>query len=293
MSDRHFRYPIGAVLLALLAGVFVVDDGLREPVLAPLILAALGIMALQELLAMYATSLPGPLRAAALAAGTGMLAAAPLLSLAGGLQAGPAVVSLCGLLGGLLLLGLAVLARHWHGGDLKEELPALGLALMGLAAVAVPLALLQDLVLRLPRPLGIRWLLVVVLVAKLNDIGAYITGSNLPAHRKHALCPGISPGKSVEGAAGGLLLALAGAFALHRLLPPFSESLPLAGFLLVAAALGVAAQLGDLFASAVKRAAGTKDSGSLLPAFGGVLDLIDSLIFSGPAGAVLGLVLLV
>ena len=109
-----------------------------------------------------------------------------------------------------------------------------------------------------------------------SDAGAYFAGRALGMHK---LAPGISPGKTVEGLIGGLvaaggLAALATAAFFPEL--PFLYSIPLA---MVLAALGV---LGDLCESAMKRGAGAKDAGSIIPGHGGFLDRLDSLLFGAP-----------
>lgn len=109
-----------------------------------------------------------------------------------------------------------------------------------------------------------------------SDISAYYTGRLIG---KHKLAPKISPGKTWEGLVGGILAALTMATLAHfwffRDLP-LKWALPLAG---VMAMLGV---LGDLTESALKRGAGAKDAASLLPGHGGLLDRLDSLLFSAP-----------
>lgn len=112
-----------------------------------------------------------------------------------------------------------------------------------------------------------------------GDIAAIFAGK---AVGKHLLAPKISPKKTVEGSVANLLAAVAVAFALGRLLGlPDARSLG-AGF-----AVGILGQLGDLFESGLKRRAGVKDSGTLLPGHGGVLDRIDSVLFAAPAVALI------
>jgi phosphatidate cytidylyltransferase len=119
-----------------------------------------------------------------------------------------------------------------------------------------------------------------VITAKSCDIGAYLTGSLLG---KRKLIPRVSPGKTVAGAVGGLTLSLAVGITVMTLSGR--------GDLLFGACfgilLGLAAMFGDLAESVAKRCVGVKDSGSLLPAQGGILDLIDSLILAAPVGYVL------
>ncbi|MCJ7749555.1 MAG: phosphatidate cytidylyltransferase [Armatimonadetes bacterium] len=121
---------------------------------------------------------------------------------------------------------------------------------------------------------GFCWLVVLMLAVWGMDTAAYAVGKTLGRHK---LCPKISPGKTVEGAIGGLLAAVALTAGLGHWL-----GLPLAHGLILGASIGVAGQAGDLFESLLKRRAGVKDSGSLLPGHGGVLDRFDSLLFAAP-----------
>lgn len=112
------------------------------------------------------------------------------------------------------------------------------------------------------------------------DVGAYFAGR---AFGRHKLAVQVSPGKSIEGAVGGLLLTLllALALAVYLALPPVSTLWLLALVLLTTGA----SILGDLFESMVKRQAGVKDSGNLLPGHGGMLDRIDSITCALPVFA--------
>lgn len=121
---------------------------------------------------------------------------------------------------------------------------------------------------------GVALLSAVLLVTKLCDIGAYLIGSRFG---KTPLMPRISPKKSVEGAVGGLLFSVLGALACQPFLNFSYFHLVIIGF-----GLGILAQLGDLSESLLKRDCGVKDSGSLLPGLGGVLDSIDSVLFCAP-----------
>lgn len=123
---------------------------------------------------------------------------------------------------------------------------------------------------------GAAYLLMLVTTTALSDVGAYIFGK---AFGQHALAPEISPGKTVEGSFGGLLLSALGALGfgvwLHLSLP----ACVLSGVLLSAAA-----QLGDLWESMMKRDAGIKDSGRALAGHGGALDRFDSFFYAMPIG---------
>lgn len=124
-------------------------------------------------------------------------------------------------------------------------------------------------------PVGLAWALVAILVIWTNDSAAYLVGRVI-GQRK--LAPEVSPGKTVEGSLGGLVgSALAGGLV-------FVFVGLGAGWLgaVVGVVIGFAGQLGDLAESLLKRQAGVKDSGSLIPGHGGVLDRIDALLFAFP-----------
>jgi len=109
-----------------------------------------------------------------------------------------------------------------------------------------------------------------------GDVGAFYVGTYF-GRRK--LCPNVSPGKTIEGALGGLATSLlVGGAGKWLLLPDLSW----AKILVFSIVLGVTGQVGDLFESMLKRTAGVKDSSALLPGHGGVLDRIDALLFAVP-----------
>lgn len=109
----------------------------------------------------------------------------------------------------------------------------------------------------------------------LTDTGAFFVGRSLGGRR---LVPELSPNKTVSGAVGGWVTGFVGLLAGAV----FLAAIPLTRALLLAAVVPVAAQLGDLLESAIKREAGVKDSGRLLPGHGGVLDRFDSLMLVAP-----------
>lgn len=114
-----------------------------------------------------------------------------------------------------------------------------------------------------------------LLVTKAGDIGAYLIGSNFGRHK---LIPRISPNKSVEGAIGGFIFSIASAILSRYFIPWMSF-----GFILISGVLiGVFAQLGDLAESLIKRDYEVKDSSVFLPGLGGMLDAIDSILFTAP-----------
>lgn len=114
-----------------------------------------------------------------------------------------------------------------------------------------------------------------LLVTKAGDIGAYLVGSKFG---RHALIPRISPKKSVEGALGGFLFSVVFALISRSYLGWMSFSVIMLGGVLI----GIFAQLGDLAESVIKRDYQAKDSSPFLPGLGGILDVIDSILFTAP-----------
>ena len=123
-------------------------------------------------------------------------------------------------------------------------------------------------------PEGTGLLVALLVITKLGDVGAYLVGSRFG---RHPLISRISPNKSVEGACGGLVFSILGACACKSLLP-----LPYWHLVFIGLFLGVVGQLGDLSESLIKRDCQMKDSAKVIPGIGGVLDLIDSLLFTAP-----------
>lgn len=136
-------------------------------------------------------------------------------------------------------------------------------------------------------PSGGLLLLLPVLITWASDIGAYAVGRLVGRHK---LIPSVSPGKTVEGAIGGLLASMAvSAVYSHYVLRPATHldfAYPPMGALIFGAIVSVAAQIGDLAESLLKRDAGVKDSSHIIPGHGGVLDRCDSLLFALPVAYV-------
>ncbi len=136
---------------------------------------------------------------------------------------------------------------------------------------------------------GMAALLSLVVIVKLSDTGAFFVGRRWGRHK---MAPLVSPGKTWEGAAGGLVAALAGAWMCYAWLVPVlvrGEGQravargPLWGWLLLGGLLAVTGMVGDLAESLLKRDAQRKDSSRWLPGLGGVLDILDSIVFAAPA----------
>ena len=123
-------------------------------------------------------------------------------------------------------------------------------------------------------PGGVGILGALLLITKFGDIGAFLVGVSVG---KTPLIPRISPKKTVEGALGGIFFSIIAALACKPLLH-FSYT----HLIIIAVVLSILGQLGDLSESLIKRDCGIKDSGNILPGMGGVLDEIDSLLFTAP-----------
>ncbi|MGB2637162.1 MAG: phosphatidate cytidylyltransferase [Candidatus Acidiferrum sp.] len=171
----------------------------------------------------------------------------------------------------LFVLGVTVLTLFTRR-PLVESLPAAGISSSGLLLVAFPLSFAVRLH-GIPGN-GPRLLLFPLAITWAADTTAYFVGR---AVGKHPLAPHISPKKTWEGSIGGIVGSLLIGYAAS-----FFLTIPLVHLLAMAFLGNVAGQMGDLLESAYKRSAGVKDSGSLLPGHGGVLDRIDALILCVP-----------
>lgn len=157
--------------------------------------------------------------------------------------------------------------------DIAASARETGLLSLGFLYVPVLLTPLQ--LLRL-QPHGVQWIFLLLVLVMAGDSAAYYAGSYLG---KTKLYPAVSPKKTIEGSLGGLAGTIVGAFIARA---TFFPELTIADAFLVAALGGPLGQLGDLFESLLKRSCGVKDSGSLFPGHGGILDRIDSILFAAP-----------
>ncbi|MDQ2947530.1 MAG: phosphatidate cytidylyltransferase [Acidobacteriota bacterium] len=171
----------------------------------------------------------------------------------------------------VILIALFALALGLRASELSETLPFAACLVFGVLYIFGALRAGVEL-----RDHSVYWLLFALSLNWVGDIAALYVGK---AFGRHKLSPRISPGKTWEGAAGSMLAAIAyGAVYFPKLLP----AVPIAQGLAIAAVGNVAGQIGDLAESAMKRGAGVKDSGTLLPGHGGWLDRLDSSLFALP-----------
>ena len=185
-----------------------------------------------------------------------------------------------------VLSALTLILFTWNGfrAPLIQVLPDTAQGLFGLLWIAYPLTLIPLLWQQEDGPALVVFLMVCVWS---GDIAALYIGR---AFGKHKLAPRLSPGKTWEGAVasivGSLLAAGLVIFISDQLTARGNTAMhisePLWQSLLLAIILNIAAQLGDLLESAIKRGAGVKDSGTMLPGHGGILDRIDALLLAAP-----------
>lgn len=175
----------------------------------------------------------------------------------------------------LLLLGTLLMALTLLGGpaSLEHRFRDMTVALFGVLYVGLTLSALVS---TRALPTGEWLILFVAMVTWAGDTGAYYAGN---LWGKHLLAPRVSPKKTMEGLLGGMALAVAmSLLARAWFLPQFSVM----DALVLGALLTVAGLFGDLCESAMKRSVGVKDSGGILPGHGGMLDRLDSLLFTAP-----------
>jgi phosphatidate cytidylyltransferase len=206
-----------------------------------------------------------------------LAAIAPSYDLAGGLTIHRMVGRILGIIPTvqdvlfIFVLGVAALTL-WTKRPIVEAVPAAGISASGLLLVAFPLTF----TIRLHgySADGPKLLMFALVITWVGDTSAYFAGR---AFGKHLMAPVLSPKKTWEGTVASLFGALLVAVVFAKFL-----NVPLPHLLAMAAVGNFAGQAGDLLESAYKRSAGVKDSGTLLPGHGGVLDRIDALILAIP-----------
>jgi phosphatidate cytidylyltransferase len=172
--------------------------------------------------------------------------------------------------------------------------PAAAASTFGFAYLAIPMALLVEI---RRQPAGAIWVIYTLLAVWAGDIFAYFVGKSMG---RHLMSPGVSPKKTWEGAIASIIASVVIGTAWFQYSPQISAALLRVGLIdrrdgifaleqpslvpiiLLSAVVNIAAQLGDLVESLIKRGAGVKDSGSILPGHGGMLDRIDAMLFAIP-----------
>jgi len=176
----------------------------------------------------------------------------------------------------LFVLGLCV--RQFVARGNPAGLVAISTTLLGLMYVPWLLNFIQKINF-FPRAEGRFYLIYFLVVTKFSDMGAYSVGSLIGRHK---MIPRVSPGKTWEGFGGALLFSTGASLALYGWAGDHLAGMNWVHATVLGMLLSVAAVLGDLIESLFKREAGVKDSGHLLPGMGGVLDLLDSILFNAP-----------
>ena len=178
--------------------------------------------------------------------------------------------------------------------DLSTGYPAAAASTFAFAYIAIPMALLVEI---RRQPAGAIWVIFTLLCVWAGDIFAYFVGKSLGRHR---MSPEVSPKKTWEGAIASILASVIIGALWFQHAPQLSAALLRIGLIerrdgifgleqpqlwpivILSAVVNIAAQLGDLVESLIKRGAGVKDSGSILPGHGGMLDRIDAMLFAVP-----------
>lgn len=155
----------------------------------------------------------------------------------------------------------------------EQAMADIGKILLGLVYLCIPLSLLA---LIRNHPKGDMWIFFLLAVVFMSDTGAFYFGRFFGRHK---LYPSVSPGKTWEGAVGGLLFSLIPAYGFALFVSLYRWNWRI---LILTLAISIAGQIGDLAESMLKRNCGVKDSGNILPGHGGILDRIDGLLFAIP-----------
>jgi phosphatidate cytidylyltransferase len=268
---------------------------LRAPVvLLAAVVAAVAILTIRELLDLSTHYNVDPLRIPTYFFAALVFAVVAFLKGASGVAQGTIAIGLICVFAAFVLAAIAM-----RRADLHKAFPAAAVSVFALAYVAVPLALLVEVrdmwVAAVP---GAVWILYMLIIVWSGDTFALYVGKSIGRHK---MSPRISPGKTWEGAAASFLGSTALGTLIYVNAYPITMGLQKIGLLgesqvyrnrvaprdlmaviLLSAAINIAGQLGDLIESLIKRGAGVKDSGTLLPGHGGMLDRIDAMLFAAP-----------
>jgi len=277
-SELHTRLWMGAILVLLAAGAILLDASLEPwcPCLLVLLLV-LGLAVTLEMHQLLSASPRPPLWLSLFAVGLVLLANWPAHV---GLRPEElAWRDVATALGAVVLLGLSVeMATFREPGGSVTRLSLLAWMTVYLGLLPSFLAQLRWWPTGAKEGAGVVALTLTIFIPKVCDIGAYFTGRALGRHK---MTPVLSPKKTWEGLAGGLLTSALLAVVLSRWLSPtlLSSDLEAAAFGVV---VGLAGVLGDLAESLIKRDCRRKDASQVVPGFGGVLDVVDSILFAAP-----------
>lgn len=271
MNTSHgTRITFGVAMMSAFAGIVALDVYLDTDIGLGLLGILIGIVALLEFYDIAAKKGFDPFRRSGLIGGT-------LVFVTGWSSAR---------VDGSISLNLTLLFAFicwlflWQGlsRDLKHIIENVSITIFGVLYIFFFLSFSMA-ICHLPFGNGMVILFGIILMAKCTDIGAYFVGKKFGRHK---LFPVISPNKTVEGVIGGLASSILVAVAWNLI--PQIRILPLKWAILFGFLIGVTSIGGDLVESMLKRDAGVKDSGNLVPSFGGTLDVIDCILTSLPMG---------
>jgi phosphatidate cytidylyltransferase len=266
MSNFLQRLTWGGVLSALL---FLVIYFSHHPLIQPLFVLFSGIFICGALWEYYSISrVNGSMPVAAI----GIIGSICYIYIVYMATGNPALADWALITLGLILFS-AFLSYFFAG---MSPFSNLAVTMFGVMYLTIPLAFFIPINLIYGRI----WMLYLLLVAKLTDVGAYLVGKQWG---RHLMAPVISPKKTWEGALGGFLIGTLTSYGVHKIaglygVDLFESSLQSIWF---GALMSIIAQIGDLSESLLKRDSGVKDS-NRLPGLGGMLDMVDSLVFTTP-----------
>lgn len=179
----------------------------------------------------------------------------------------------------LIIFVLGLCLRQFLSKTNTKGILAISTTLFGLMYVPWLLNFIQKIYFFGPEIDGRFYLLYFILVTKFSDCGAYAVGSLIG---KHKMIPRISPGKTWEGFGGAVVVSTAASVIFAKAAGDHLYGMTLTHAVILGILLSTSAVVGDLIESLFKREAGLKDSGKLFPGIGGILDLLDSLLFNAP-----------
>ncbi len=280
----RWRLLLGVFFIAALAGLMLLDYRSQTPGIwlwgLALFVAAAGA---NEVLSLLAAGGYHP-RSDVVYAGTLLVVGSNLVSILGH---SPEDTHTLERLGWPLIAFAVTVLLAFLGEMRRYERPGgvivnVALAVFAVAYVGLSLTFCAQLRLLGGATSGLIALAALILVVKMGDIGAYTIGR---LFGRHKMAPVLSPGKTWEGAAGAVLFALLGAWLAFQCLPAaFGHTLAQSAWSwpVFGIAVGITGLLGDLAESLFKRDMNRKDSSSWMPGFGGVLDILDSILFAAP-----------
>ncbi len=279
----RWRILLGTVLIAALAGLLWLDWATTPGAWLFVLVLVLALAAAHELVTMFAAAGYGPMRSV-IYGGTLLVVASNAIPLFWLRMADdqPAEQLSWPLLAFALCLLAALVGEMTRYRQPGGVIANVALALFAVAYVGVLASFVLQLRMLAGPVTGLVTLIALIVVVKLGDVGAYTVGRLVGRHK---MSPLLSPGKTMEGAVGGLAFACLGSWWSFTYLPLWlacNRSEQALNWLLFGLVVGAAGILGDLAESLLKRDLGCKDSSHWMPGFGGVLDLLDSILFAAP-----------